>query len=54
MPKYIIVKMQKTEDRDKISKVSEEKWQITFKGSTMRLTVNFFFPQEEITKAGRQ
>lgn len=54
MPKHSIVKMQKTEDRDKISKVPEEKWQITFKGSTMRLTANFLISQEEITKVGRQ
>ena len=32
-PRHIVIKLKKTEDRDKILKATREKWQTTYKGT---------------------
>ena len=40
-PRYIVIKLTKIKDRDKILKATREKWQITCKGTPIRLSADF-------------
>ena len=49
--RYIIIKLTKTKDRDKILKATKEKQQITYKGTSNRLSADFSI---EILQARRE
>ena len=40
-PRHIVIKLKKIKDKEKILKATREKWQITYKGTPIRLTADF-------------
>ena len=40
-PRHIVIKLTNIKDRDKILKTTREKWQITYKGTPIRLSADF-------------
>ena len=40
-PRHIVIKMAKIKDKEKLLKAAREKWQITYKGTPIRLTADF-------------
>ena len=40
-PRHIVIKLTKIKDRDKILKATRGKWQITYKGTPIRLSADF-------------
>ena len=40
-PRHIVIKLAKIKDRDKILKATRGKWQITYKGTPIRLSADF-------------
>ena len=40
-PRHIVIKLTKIKDKEKLLKATREKWQITYKGITIRLTADF-------------
>ena len=40
-PRHIVIKLAKIKDKEKLLKVAREKWQITYKGTPIRLTADF-------------
>ena len=51
MTRHIVIKLTKTKDKEKISKATKEKQQITYKGIHMRLSADF---SAEILQARRE
>ena len=41
MPRYVVIKLAKIKDKEKLLKAAREKQQITYKGTPMRLTADF-------------
>ena len=41
MPRHIVIKLTKIKDKEKLLKAIREKWQITYKGTPIRLTADF-------------
>ena len=41
MPRHIVIKLAKIKDKEKLLKAAREKWQITYKGTPIRLTADF-------------
>ena len=41
MPRYIVIKLKKIKDKEKVLKATREKQQITYKGTPIRLTAHF-------------
>ena len=41
MPRHIVIKWTKIKDKEKLLKATREKWQITYKGTPIRLTAAF-------------
>ena len=41
MPRYIVIKVTKIKDKEKLLKAAREKQQITYKGTPIRLTTDF-------------
>ena len=41
MPRHIVIKLAKIKDKEKLMKAAREKWQITYKGTPIRLTADF-------------
>ena len=41
MPRHIVIKLAKTKDKEKLLKAAREKRQITYKGTSIRLTADF-------------
>ena len=39
--RHIVIKLMKIKDKDKILKATREKWQITYKGTPIRLSADF-------------
>ena len=50
-PRHIVNTLTKIKDRDKTLKATREKWQITYKGTPMRLSADF---STETLQAGRE
>ena len=48
-PRHIVIKLTKTKDRDKTLKATREKWQITYKGTTIRLS-SWFLNRHSMSK----
>ena len=40
-PRHIVIKETKIKDKEKLSKATREKWQITYRGTPIRLTADF-------------
>ena len=40
-PRHIVIKLTKIKDKEKLFKATREKWQITYKGTPIRLTADF-------------
>ena len=40
-PRHIVIKLTKIKDKDKILKATREKWQMTYKGTPIRLSADF-------------
>ena len=40
-PRHIVIKLTTIKDRDKLLKATREKWQITYKGTPIRLSADF-------------
>ena len=40
-PRHIVIKLAKIKDEEKLLKATREKWQITYKGTPLRLTADF-------------
>ena len=51
MPRYIVIKLTKIKDEEKLLKATREKQQITYKGTPIRLTADF---SAEILQARRE
>ena len=41
MQRHIVIKLAKIKDKEKLLKATREKWQITYKGTPIRLTTDF-------------
>ena len=41
MPRHIVIKLAKIKDKEKLLKAAREKWQITYKGTPIRLRADF-------------
>ena len=41
MPRHIVIKLAKIKDKEKLLIAAREKWQITYKGTPIRLTADF-------------
>ena len=41
MPRHIVIKLKKIKEKEKLLKATREKWQITYKGTPIRLTSDF-------------
>ena len=41
MPRHIVTKLTKIEDKEKLLKATREKWQITYKGTPIRIAADF-------------
>ena len=41
MPRYIVIKLEKIKDKEKLLKPAREKRQITYKGTPLRLSADF-------------
>ena len=41
MLRHIVIKLTKIKDKEKLLKAKREKWQITYKGTPIRLTADF-------------
>ena len=41
MLRHIVIKLAKIKDKEKLLKAAREKWQITYKGTPIRLTADF-------------
>ena len=39
--RHVVIKLAKIKDRDKILKATREKWQMTYKGTPIRLSADF-------------
>ena len=49
--RHIIVKLLKTEDKEKTLKAAKEEWHLTYRGKAIQMTVNF---TSEIMQAGKK